>query len=222
MLLDSNRAHMVMQGIPLAHSSIIRQPAPGLHRRCSQARLLAQHQRAGWRACTLHRLHAAASDSAEPELPKEGLVSRLLRPLKDFGFGRNSVWEGGVGLFVFAGIGELRLAQRMHADETWAERSRAAGFAFVLITWARGGQLGGRGKGYEVNTVKSQVLAAGPGLLLTMRCAAVHSGVPAGVRHQHRHRCQGAPLSCWPPTVCGCKVGGPESLRSCTHRQQCA
>lgn len=30
----------------------------------------------------------------------------------------------------------------MHSD--------AAGFALMLITWARGGQLGRRGKGYQV------------------------------------------------------------------------
>ena len=30
----------------------------------------------------------------------------LVRPLRDFGFGRASFWEGGVGLFVLAGVGE--------------------------------------------------------------------------------------------------------------------
>ena len=52
---------------------------------------------------------AAASgqrDSGSEGIPKEGLISRLLRPLKDFGFGRKSFWEGGVGAFVFAGIGK--------------------------------------------------------------------------------------------------------------------
>lgn len=49
------------------------------------------------------------SDSSSSEIPKERLVSRLLRPLKDFGFGRKSFWEGGVGMFVFAGVGEAAL-----------------------------------------------------------------------------------------------------------------
>ena len=40
---------------------------------------------------------------AEPK--KENFVTRVLKPLRDFGFGRVSFWEGGVGLFVFAGIG---------------------------------------------------------------------------------------------------------------------
>lgn len=30
---------------------------------------------------------------------------RFVRPLRDFGFGRKSVWEGGVGLFILGGIG---------------------------------------------------------------------------------------------------------------------
>jgi hypothetical protein len=29
-----------------------------------------------------------------------------MKPLQDFGFGKASFWEGGVGMFVFAGIGE--------------------------------------------------------------------------------------------------------------------
>ena len=54
------------------------------------------------------------STSSEPDHPKESTISRLLRPLRDFGFGRTSAWEGGVGLFIFAGIGQPRL-QPLHA-----------------------------------------------------------------------------------------------------------
>ena len=43
-------------------------------------------------------------------------MSRLLRPLREFGFGRNTVWEGGVGLFVFAGIGESWRMQGKHSS----------------------------------------------------------------------------------------------------------
>lgn len=52
----------------------------------------------------------------------------LLKPLRDFGIGKTSMIQGGVGLFVFAGIG----------------------FALMLISWARGGQLGRRGQGYQL------------------------------------------------------------------------
>ena len=44
-----------------------------------------------------------------PEMKKENFVTRVLKPLRDFGFGRVSFWEGGVGLFVFAGIGAALL-----------------------------------------------------------------------------------------------------------------
>ena len=30
---------------------------------------------------------------------------RLIRPLRDFGFGRRNIWEGGVGLFIASGFG---------------------------------------------------------------------------------------------------------------------
>jgi ABC-type transporter Mla subunit MlaD len=55
------------------------------------------------------------------------VFTNLLRPLRDFGIGKSSMVQGGVGLFVFAGIG----------------------FALMLISWARGGQLGRRGQGYQ-------------------------------------------------------------------------
>lgn len=32
---------------------------------------------------------------------------RFVRPLRDFGFGRKSIWEGGVGLFIIGGVGAL-------------------------------------------------------------------------------------------------------------------
>lgn len=35
---------------------------------------------------------------------------QTLRPLSDFGFGRKSIWEGGVGLFVVSGAVLLALA----------------------------------------------------------------------------------------------------------------
>jgi hypothetical protein len=50
-----------------------------------------------------------------------------MKPLKDFGFGKSSMWEGGVGMFVFAGIA----------------------FTLMLISWARGGQLFKSRRGYQ-------------------------------------------------------------------------
>jgi hypothetical protein len=135
---------------------------------------------------------APLGPSAEPK--KENFATRLLKPLRDFGFGRVSFWEGGVGLFVFAGIGAPWQPLPARAVPCWAGTAvmkrepllaswhcaklcslgaalclrvpslcllrlaaywlgaltRAAGFALVLVSWARGGQLGGRGKGYQV------------------------------------------------------------------------
>lgn len=63
--------------------------------------------------------------ASRPTLPP--IFTNLLRPLRDFGIGKSTMVQGGVGLFVFAGIG----------------------FALMLISWARGGQLGRRGQGYQ-------------------------------------------------------------------------
>ncbi|KAA6424956.1 MAG: ATP-binding cassette superfamily [Trebouxia sp. A1-2] len=81
---------------------------------------------------TRHRHSVLTLAAAKPQSQREGpektnFFTKLIRPLRDFGLGKSSLWEGGVGLFIFAGIG----------------------FALMLITWARGGQLGRRGKGYQ-------------------------------------------------------------------------
>lgn len=50
---------------------------------------------------------AAAKPQSEREGPeKTNFITKLFRPLRDFGLGKNSLWEGGVGLFVFTGIGQ--------------------------------------------------------------------------------------------------------------------
>lgn len=41
----------------------------------------------------------------DDEEAKPGLFSNILKPLRDFGIGRTSMVQGGVGLFVFSGIG---------------------------------------------------------------------------------------------------------------------
>ena len=49
-----------------------------------------------------------ASSSSASQLPEEktpNFSSRVVKPLQDFGFGKMAFMEGGVGMFVFAGIG---------------------------------------------------------------------------------------------------------------------
>ena len=65
-----------------------------------------------------------AFDSKKNVIP---IIENILKPLRDFGIGKTSMIQGGVGLFVFAGVG----------------------FALMLVSWARGGQLGRRGQGYQ-------------------------------------------------------------------------
>jgi hypothetical protein len=45
------------------------------------------------------RIRAASADAET----KNNIWSQTLRPLRDFGFGRRSIWEGGVGLFLVSG-----------------------------------------------------------------------------------------------------------------------
>ena len=50
----------------------------------------------------------AGESAQQPDAPRETFVSRVLKPLRDFGFGRTSFWEGGVGVFILGGIGGAR------------------------------------------------------------------------------------------------------------------
>ena len=81
---------------------------------------------AGRQRSALSRLAAAAAEPSEaspevapppstpaltPALRLQALAmvawDRVLRPLRDFGFGRRNLWEGGVGLFLLGGVGAL-------------------------------------------------------------------------------------------------------------------
>lgn len=44
-----------------------------------------------------------ASGVAPATPPPSGFVTAVMKPLKDFGFGKKSIWEGGVGLFILSG-----------------------------------------------------------------------------------------------------------------------
>ena len=50
-----------------------------------------------------------AGSAAPPSVERrENFLTRVMKPLQDFGFGKMSFMEGGVGLFVFAGVGALQ------------------------------------------------------------------------------------------------------------------
>ncbi|XP_019058591.1 PREDICTED: protein TRIGALACTOSYLDIACYLGLYCEROL 2, chloroplastic isoform X2 [Tarenaya hassleriana] len=61
--------------------------------------------------------HGQSSSSSEGKNPANVVLDvprniwrQTLRPLSDFGFGRRSVWEGGVGLFIVSGAALLALS----------------------------------------------------------------------------------------------------------------
>lgn len=47
----------------------------------------------------------SSADTDGDEAARPGLFANILKPLRDFGIGRTSMTQGGVGLFVFSGIG---------------------------------------------------------------------------------------------------------------------
>jgi hypothetical protein len=49
---------------------------------------------------------AGANGGNSEQGERQGFIANLLKPLRDFGLGRSSMVQGGVGLFIFAGIGE--------------------------------------------------------------------------------------------------------------------
>ena len=62
------------------------------------------------RAMSADEGHLQQSSSPEPKSPLAVVLDvprtvwrQTLRPLSDFGFGRRSIWEGGVGLFLVSG-----------------------------------------------------------------------------------------------------------------------
>lgn len=83
---------------------------------------------------------------------------RTLQPMSDFGFGRRSVWEGGVGLFVVSGV---------------------ALFALTLA-WLRGFQLKARFRKYEVVFEFSQACGICVGTPVRIRGVTVGNVVRVG------------------------------------------
>lgn len=92
-----------------------RLPIPQQHSRLHPARVARALDQPGRKQCSsssssslvCHAQAGAGSSSEDTvEEKKDNFLARLLRPLRDFGFGRASIWEGGVGLFILAAIGD--------------------------------------------------------------------------------------------------------------------
>lgn len=67
---------------------------------------------------------SSSSDGSDTEEDRgrPGLFANILKPLRDFGIGRTSMVQGGVGLFVFSGIGGCWPAGREAATSSLAGR----------------------------------------------------------------------------------------------------
>ncbi|KAG7976625.1 hypothetical protein I3843_06G159600 [Carya illinoinensis] len=89
----------------------------------------------------LAQIRAASTDTGNSHLPSDAetknpfamvldvpriILRQTLRPLSDFGFGRRSIWEGGVGLFLVSGAVLLALS----------------------LSWVRGFQIGSKFRKY--------------------------------------------------------------------------
>lgn len=96
-----------------------------------------------------------SEDGLEEAGSNKGWLQQLwestLRPLRDFGFGRRSVWEGGAGLFVIAGVG----------------------LGVALVGWAKGLALKGR-KSYQAIVQLPEACGVRVGTPIRVR------GVPVG------------------------------------------
>jgi ABC-type transporter Mla subunit MlaD len=81
-----------------------------------------------------------------------------MKPLRDFGFGKTSVWEGGVGIFVLAG----------------------AALTYMTVQWAKGNVWGRKGQPYQA--VVEFPLACGVSVGTPVRIRGVQVGSVMNVR----------------------------------------
>eukprot|EP01024_Parvocaulis_polyphysoides_P052263 TRINITY_DN5155_c0_g2_i5.p1 TRINITY_DN5155_c0_g2~~TRINITY_DN5155_c0_g2_i5.p1 ORF type:complete len:377 (-),score=49.12 TRINITY_DN5155_c0_g2_i5:256-1386(-) len=95
------------------------------------------------------------SDTEEEE-PKLNVLQRIALRLRDFGFGRRNIWEGGVGWFVIGGIAIF----------------------FAVISWARGANLR-TSRGYQI--IIQFPNACGIGVGTPVRVRQVQVGSVLGV-----------------------------------------
>lgn len=89
----------------------------------------------------------AASASKKNQEPKSGLdlpgriAKHLLSPLSNFGFGKRSLWEGGVGLFVVSGV--VLLAFTLAWVKGWQLRANRSKYeAIIEFSLAQGISVG--------------------------------------------------------------------------------
>ena len=87
--------------------------------------------------------------------PFEQLWLRLVKPLRDFGFGRTNIWEGGVGLFLIGGAGIAALTIQWILGVNFNKMRSYQ--AFVEFPFACGIQVGTqvRVRGVKVGNVLS-------------------------------------------------------------------
>ncbi|CAD7702791.1 unnamed protein product [Ostreobium quekettii] len=92
-----------------------------------------------------------ASAGGDEDDGQPGFLDKISKMLRDFGIGRRSIWEGGVGAFVLGG----------------------AVLTFWLLSWARGSQLR-KGRPYQATVVFPQACGITVGTPVRIR------GVPVG------------------------------------------
>ena len=94
-------------------------------------------------------------DNARRANPLEQLWLRLVKPLRDFGFGRTNIWEGGVGLFLIGGAGIAALTIQWILGVNFNKMRSYQ--AFVEFPFACGIQVGTqvRVRGVKVGNVLS-------------------------------------------------------------------
>ncbi|KAF8396784.1 hypothetical protein HHK36_018416 [Tetracentron sinense] len=112
------------------------------------------------RACSANTGHSPSPPSSETKTKNPlavildipgGIWRQTLRPLSDFGFGKRSVWEGGVGLFMISGAVLLALS----------------------LAWLRGFQLRSRLRKYQAVFEFSQACGISMGTPVRIRGVTV-------------------------------------------------
>ncbi len=96
---------------------------------------------------------SSSSDDPGPSTPNplEQVWLRLVKPLRDFGFGRTNIWEGGVGLFLVGGVGVAALCvnwvlgvnfNKMRSYQAFVEFPFACGIQVGTTVRVRGVKVG--------------------------------------------------------------------------------
>lgn len=125
-------------------------------RRCrisrARARAVAQPARSGDGDASTSDDDIASSEAAHSVPSISSLWHKLVGPLREFGFGRRSVWEGGAGVFVVGGVALIA----------------------AIVGWAKGTALSGR-KPYQAIVQLPEACGVTVGTPLRIRGVAVGS-----------------------------------------------